>query len=74
MIEVDQVLRVAPALMEAAANKSRSMKRTAIACSTIVLGMVGAAYAAVPLYELFCLSALTETPRASFSLQGLSIG
>jgi cytochrome c oxidase assembly protein subunit 11 len=52
--------------MTDAANKSRSMKRTAIACSTIVLGMVGAAYAAVPLYELFCkVTGFGGTPRVA---------
>ncbi|MGO4387245.1 cytochrome c oxidase assembly protein [Microvirga sp. 2YAF29] len=32
----------------------RKMKRTAFACAVIVVGMVGLAYASVPLYDLFC--------------------
>jgi cytochrome c oxidase assembly protein subunit 11 len=32
----------------------RSLRRTAIACSGIAVGMVGLAYASVPLYDLFC--------------------
>jgi cytochrome c oxidase assembly protein subunit 11 len=32
----------------------RKLKRTALACSVLVAGMVGLAYAAVPLYDLFC--------------------
>lgn len=30
------------------------MRRTAIACGTLVVAMVGLAYASVPLYDLFC--------------------
>lgn len=32
----------------------RKMRRTVFACAGIVLGMVGLAYASVPLYDLFC--------------------
>ncbi|MBB4040147.1 cytochrome c oxidase assembly protein subunit 11 [Microvirga flocculans] len=32
----------------------RKMNRTALACAGIVVGMVGLAYASVPLYDLFC--------------------
>jgi cytochrome c oxidase assembly protein subunit 11 len=32
----------------------RSHRRTALACSGVVAGMLSLAYAAVPLYELFC--------------------
>jgi cytochrome c oxidase assembly protein subunit 11 len=32
----------------------RSLRRTAIACSSIAVGMIGLAYASVPLYDLFC--------------------
>ena len=32
----------------------RRLKRTALACAGLVAGMVGLAYAAVPLYDLFC--------------------
>jgi len=52
--------------MTAPAPKTRSMKRTVIACSAVVLGMVGAAYAAVPLYELFCkVTGFGGTPRVA---------
>ncbi|MBA1158330.1 cytochrome c oxidase assembly protein [Microvirga mediterraneensis] len=32
----------------------RKMNRTAFACAGVVVGMVGLAYASVPLYDLFC--------------------
>ena len=32
----------------------RKMRRTALACAGIAVGMVGLAYASVPLYDLFC--------------------
>ena len=52
--------------MTAPVPHNRSMKRTAIACSAIVIGMVGAAYAAVPLYELFCkVTGFGGTPRVA---------
>ena len=36
-------------------NTKKSANRTvAIACACFVTGMVGMAYAAVPLYEIFC--------------------
>ncbi|WP_262270069.1 cytochrome c oxidase assembly protein [Microvirga yunnanensis] len=35
-------------------NLQRKMHRTAFACVGIVVGMVGLAYASVPLYDLFC--------------------
>ena len=35
-------------------NAQRNMHRTAFACVGIVLGMIGLAYASVPLYDLFC--------------------
>ncbi|WP_201837877.1 cytochrome c oxidase assembly protein [Microvirga zambiensis] len=35
-------------------NLERKMQRTAFACVGIVVGMVGLAYASVPLYDLFC--------------------
>ena len=35
-------------------NLSRTMRRTALACAGLALGMVGLAYASVPLYDLFC--------------------
>lgn len=36
------------------ADKHRSNKRIAVACLAFFSGMVGLAYASVPLYELFC--------------------
>jgi cytochrome c oxidase assembly protein subunit 11 len=35
-------------------NLQRKMNRTAFACVGVVAGMVGLAYASVPLYDLFC--------------------
>lgn len=35
-------------------HTQRKMQRTAFACLGIVVGMVGLAYASVPLYDLFC--------------------
>ena len=35
-------------------NLDRRMQRTAFACVGVVVGMVGLAYASVPLYDLFC--------------------
>lgn len=50
--------------MNAPSRPNRSMKRTAMACGALVLGMVGASYAAVPLYELFCkMTGFGGTPR-----------
>ncbi|KAA2234107.1 cytochrome c oxidase assembly protein [Salinarimonas soli] len=40
--------------MTATPEQARSIRRTAIACTALVAGMVGAAYASVPLYDLFC--------------------
>ncbi len=54
--------------MSASQDKNRSMRRTAIACGALVFGMVGAAYAAVPLYELFCkMTGFGGTPRVAES-------
>jgi len=33
---------------------ARRLRRTAAICASVVLGMIGLAYAAVPLYDLFC--------------------
>ena len=33
---------------------ARRLRRTAAVCAGVVLGMIGLAYAAVPLYDLFC--------------------
>src|SRR6187401_3238922 len=35
-------------------NLQRKMHRTAFACAGVAAGMVGLAYASVPLYDLFC--------------------
>ncbi len=35
-------------------NPSRPMRRTALACAGLAVGMVGLAYASVPLYDLLC--------------------
>ena len=40
--------------MAESSNLDRKMQRTAFACVGIVVGMVGLAYASVPLYDLFC--------------------
>jgi cytochrome c oxidase assembly protein subunit 11 len=40
--------------MAESSSLQRKMHRTAIACIGIVAGMVGLAYASVPLYDLFC--------------------
>lgn len=42
---------------------SRRQRRTAVTCAGIAVGMVGMAYAAVPLYDLFCrLTGFDGTP------------
>ncbi len=35
-------------------QSDRTMRRTALACAGLALGMVGLAFASVPLYDLFC--------------------
>ena len=35
-------------------NLSRTMRRTALACAGVAMGMIGLAYASVPLYDLLC--------------------
>lgn len=40
--------------MADASHNQRKMHRTAYACLGVVAGMVGLAYASVPLYDLFC--------------------
>lgn len=40
--------------MSEAPDLQRNMRRTVVACGAIVVGMVGLAYASVPLYDLFC--------------------
>jgi cytochrome c oxidase assembly protein subunit 11 len=43
-----------PPSPEAAGRQRRAVRRTALACTSIFAGMLGMAYAAVPLYDLFC--------------------
>jgi cytochrome c oxidase assembly protein subunit 11 len=43
-----------PARQTAIANQARRVRNTAFACAGLALGMVGLAYASVPLYDLFC--------------------
>lgn len=44
-------------------SQSRDRRTTALACLALALGMVGAAYASVPLYNLFCrLTGFDGTP------------
>jgi cytochrome c oxidase assembly protein subunit 11 len=46
----------------------RATRRTLIACVAVVVGMVGMAYAAVPMYELFCkVTGYGGTPRIARS-------
>jgi cytochrome c oxidase assembly protein subunit 11 len=46
-------------------HTQRKMHRTAFACLGIVVGMVGLAYASVPLYDLFCkVTGFDGTPVA----------
>ena len=40
--------------MAESSNLDRKMQRTAFACVGVVVGMIGLAYASVPLYDLFC--------------------
>ncbi len=49
-------------------DSSRSIRRTATACVALVVAMVGAAYAAVPLYDLFCrMTGFGGTPMIASS-------
>lgn len=41
-------------MTDATTHTQRNVRRTVFACAGIVLGMVGLAYASVPLYDLFC--------------------
>ncbi|WP_243372666.1 cytochrome c oxidase assembly protein [Microvirga solisilvae] len=46
-------------------HQQRKMHRTAFACLGVVVGMVGLAYASVPLYDLFCkVTGFDGTPVA----------
>jgi cytochrome c oxidase assembly protein subunit 11 len=47
-------------------GQSRRIRRTAVACVGVVAGMVGLAYASVPLYDLFCrATGFDGTPRVA---------
>ena len=49
-------------------TKARAMRRTMFACVGVVATMTGAAFAAVPLYELFCkVTGFGGTPRIAES-------
>ncbi len=43
-----------PAAATIDARRQRAVRRTALVCTSIFAGMLGMAYAAVPLYDLFC--------------------
>jgi len=54
--------------MAETSHTQRKMNRTALACVGIVMGMVGLAYASVPLYDLFCkVTGFGGTPVARAS-------
>ncbi len=60
--------------MTATPEQARSIRRTAIACTALVAGMVGAAYAAVPLYDLFCrVTGFGGTPMIATSAPGRTL-
>ncbi|MHB2166975.1 cytochrome c oxidase assembly protein [Alsobacter sp. R-9] len=44
----------APSPADRQQQRQRAVRRTAMICSGVFVGMLGAAYAAVPLYDLFC--------------------
>jgi cytochrome c oxidase assembly protein subunit 11 len=44
-------------------DPKRNNRRTVIACATVAIGMIGLAYASVPLYDLFCkVTGFSGTP------------
>ena len=52
---------------------ARRNVRTALACASLVAGMVGLAYASVPLYKLFCqVTGLGGTPGIEAAEEGLA--
>jgi cytochrome c oxidase assembly protein subunit 11 len=52
----------------------RRVRRTAMVCVGVVAGMVGLAYAAVPLYDLFCrVTGFDGTPRVGSATAGRTI-
>ena len=53
-----------PARPDHRTASQRGIRRTAIACVAVTAAMLGAAYAAVPLYDLFCkVTGYGGTPR-----------
>jgi cytochrome c oxidase assembly protein subunit 11 len=47
-------------------RQATGLRRTAVICAAVVAGMVGMAYAAVPLYDLFCkTTGFGGTPRVA---------
>jgi cytochrome c oxidase assembly protein subunit 11 len=60
--------------MTATPDQTRSMRRTALACLGLAVAMVGAAYAAVPLYDLFCrVTGFGGTPMIATSAPGRTL-
>jgi cytochrome c oxidase assembly protein subunit 11 len=55
------------------AHHTARSRRTLIACAGVVVGMLGAAYAAVPLYDLFCkATGFGGTPRVASQAPGVT--
>ncbi len=53
------------------APSATSVRRTAIACAGLAFGMVGLAFASVPLYDLFCrVTGFGGTPRVAQAVDG----
>ncbi len=53
---------------------ARRLRRTAATCAAVVLGMVALAYAAVPLYDLFCrVTGFNGTPVAGSGPTGQAL-
>ncbi|MGL4444183.1 MAG: cytochrome c oxidase assembly protein [Alsobacter sp.] len=54
-----------------AARQQRAVRRTAVICTSIFAGMLGMAYAAVPLYDLFCrVTGFGGTPMVATAAPG----
>lgn len=55
-----------PTPRPAPADKARAVRRTAMICAGVIVGMGGMAFAAVPLYDLFCrATGFGGTPRVA---------
>lgn len=55
-----------PHIRPTAADRPRALRRTALACALGAAAMVGVAFAAVPLYTLFCkVTGFAGTPRVA---------